>query len=200
MSHQSSVMNPLYHPSGERSRQTLLWIATKRFGASPAPTSLALVQDFLNTRSSNHGPDLLGDAASAGAWSASVLRAWSSHSAVDVPQLALSHDDASRLCQLRDELDAEMVGGWPSPSQSFTGSAEFSLGPDGVIWLPRGTGWRRFYSIILGEILLAQRTKTWPRMKLCANASCLAAFYDRSWDNRAKWHNPRLCGPVIARL
>ncbi len=75
------------------------WVATGRYGVRPAPGGLALVQDFLNTRASAEGPDLLCDAAHAEAWAASAITAWSAVIGTEYQPLALTDNDA---VQLRD--------------------------------------------------------------------------------------------------
>jgi hypothetical protein len=58
----------------ERTRAASLWGATRRYNRGPAPNSLALVQDFLNTReSAQRGPDLLGDGRSAQSWADTAM-------------------------------------------------------------------------------------------------------------------------------
>jgi len=49
-------------------------------------------------------------------------------------------------------------------------------------------------SVVWGETLLAQRADTWRRLKLCRNAVCNSAFYDRSKNNSGVWHDVKMCG------
>ena len=67
---------------------------------------------------------------------------------------------------------------------------------DRVAMVPVGAcaGW--LASVIWSEILLAQRTGTWSRLKLCREPGCVSAFYDASRNGSGVWHNVRSCGNV----
>jgi hypothetical protein len=175
------------------------WAATRRHGVSFAPDGLALVQDFLNTRGGDDGPDLLAVADSATDWASGAFGHWSASRGSESRTLRLTDDDVTRLERLRSALDAELTGAWVDLSHRLTGVTELSLGIDSSSWMPAGDGWRWAYAAILGEVLMARSAGTWKRMKLCRKQLCRVAFYDRTWDNQAAWHNARICGPAYPR-
>jgi hypothetical protein len=171
------------------------WIASERYGVSPAPGGLALVQDLLNTRASTqHGQDMLGDATQAQGWIASAVHAWTAQRSEDQAPPHLTDHDAEQLRGLRDMLDS-LISGIPMLPK-HVGVAAITLDVDGMIcWEPIGFGWRWLSSAICAELLLSQQAATWQRLKQCRNAACRCTFYDRSWDNGAIWHNSTTCAP-----
>lgn len=56
------------------------------------------------------------------------------------------------------------------------------------------SGWRAVLSLILIEILHAQRADTWRRLKVCRSERCRVTFFDRSRNNSGVWHDVRRCG------
>jgi hypothetical protein len=72
-----------------------------------------------------------------------------------------------------------------------------SLVPDADGWVrivPAGRGTRWLASALWAEALLAQQAGLWPRLKLCHNADCRAAFFDTSRNNSGVWHDVSTCG------
>ena len=171
------------------------WVATARYGVRPAPDGLALVQDFLNTRTGFvTGPDLLSDAAHATVWGAHAVRSWSARRGTAPEPPALTDADVAMLRQVRGTLDDTLAGG---PLQ-LLGTADVTVSGTGeMCWKPAGLGWHWFYGALLSEILLSRHTKTWQRLKQCHNDGCRATFYDSSWDNTAVWHNATTCDPLL---
>jgi hypothetical protein len=81
------------------------WPASHRYGLAPAPGSLGLVQDFLNTVGiQEYGPDLLADPALAQAWAADAFGTWSQLRGVDAEPPALNDADLAKLRALRDTV------------------------------------------------------------------------------------------------
>lgn len=148
------------------------------------------MQDFLNTRAHpDKGPDLLGNGQQARAWAATATRNWSVLRGAQYPTLTLTDDDAARLRDLRDVLDATLTGGPTEPSRYILGTADLALGFAGeTSWMPSGRGWRWLRSAIIGEVVLRHETGTWRRMKQCRNPVCRATFYDSTWNNRGVCH------------
>jgi hypothetical protein len=108
---------------------------------------------------------------------------------------ALADSDAARLRALRDGIDG-LVAGVPEAHVGIDcGAAEFAISDADVVRLePTGRGWRWLSSAVWGEVLLAQRTGAWPRLKVCHNPQCGSAFYDRSKNNSGVWHDVKTCG------
>ena len=72
-----------------------------------------------------------------------------------------------------------------------------SLVPDADGWVrmvPSGRGTRWLASALWAEALLAQQAGLWPRLKLCHNVDCRAAFFDTSRNNSGVWHDVSTCG------
>ncbi|MGB8386360.1 CGNR zinc finger domain-containing protein [Mycobacterium sp.] len=172
------------------------WSASHRYGITPAPGGLGLVQDFLNTVAiEGYGPDLLDDIALAGAWVADAVQTWSTSRGLDLQPPALDEADLAKLRAVRATI-AKLVANEASPGLG-TGaiSASFVLSDTGEVRLdPTGSGWRWLASALWGEILLSQQAGTWRRIKRCHNHHCGSTFYDRSKNNSGVWHDVKTCG------
>jgi predicted RNA-binding Zn ribbon-like protein len=175
---------------------TPIWPATARYKLPPAPGGLALVQDFLNTRANDaHRTDLLRDSASAEEWAAHAVDAWSAQRMIDCQRPTLDDLDTVELRGLRGALDEALTGVPAAQLDRFFGVVQLGYaGAAEISWIPRGRGWRWFCAAILGEVMSSHNVGTWRRMKLCRNATCRAAFYDRTWDTSGVWHSPGNCG------
>lgn len=170
------------------------WSASQRYGITPAPGGLALVQDFLNTRGiAGYGPDLLADIALARDWARGAVRNWSVARGVDLPPPALAVADLTRLRALRDTIDA-LVGGAATGRRSAVPASLVVSDAGAVRLVPSGTGWRWLASALWAEILLSQHADTWRRVKRCRNHRCGSTFYDRSKNNSGVWHDVKTCG------
>ncbi|MDI9898088.1 CGNR zinc finger domain-containing protein [Rhodococcus sp. IEGM 1381] len=154
--------------------------ATERFHLAPAPDGLQVVQNLLNTRAIDvYGlPDLIADGNAAST-------TWG---------MPLSDDDAATLRALRSDVEAAIAG-----EMAARPAVRVELVPDvdGTVRLsPTGTGADYIASRIWSEVLLAQRSDTWRRLKRCKNELCGSAFYDRSRNNSGVWHDVKTCGNV----
>jgi hypothetical protein len=80
-------------------------------------------------------------------------------------------------------------------SRGLTASLRVGVDGDGsTVVEPRGSGGDQVLGIVLTEILVAQQTGTWTRLKICRNHKCAIAFYDHSPNVSAVWHNAKRCG------
>jgi predicted RNA-binding Zn ribbon-like protein len=157
------------------------------------------VQDVLNTHPTQRPPvaDLLADLDSAQRWLDGALQNWSQETGVPQNRVLLTEADLDKLRGLRADLTTLLRSADQSHDGTLLPSASVSarVGPDGTALLePRGDGSRRVSAIVLIETFTAQRTDTWRRLKICRNEVCRAAFYDRSRNNSAVWHDSRACG------
>jgi hypothetical protein len=169
-----------------------LWLVSRRYNRAPAPGGLALVQDFLNTRANATYPaDLLVDGRCAQAWADDAIWAWSRLRGEELRSPTLDDCDAGRLRRLRDIIDTslERGGSIDFRTSPFNAPTDFVFRNGQVFWTPSGDGWRWMYAAIMGEVLVAQLTATWGRIKQCANQNCRATFFDRTWDRREMWHD-----------
>jgi predicted RNA-binding Zn ribbon-like protein len=163
--------------------------ATERYGIAFAPGALALVQDFVNTKSiGSTSPDLLDDLESANAWLAAV-----DHHGTP-PTLVTR--DLRRLRTVRTEMEALIAGN--GSAAGGPADARFDLDDDGrPVLSPSGAGWKWVRAALLCDVHVALLSDTWPRLRLCRNPGCQAAFYDRSKNNSAVWHDLKMCGNAI---
>lgn len=173
------------------------WAATARHGLRPAPDGLALVQDFLNTRAVvGSGIDLLENAIHANAWAVAAMGAWTGRRGFAAQPPTLSEHDAAELRRLRDFLGDVMDGRGPELRLRTPSDAQIVTTRTGDMhWVPAGSGWQWVQSAVVGEILLSRHAMTWRRMKQCRKADCRVTLYDRTWDNRAVWHDRSTCDP-----
>ncbi|MGW3289779.1 CGNR zinc finger domain-containing protein [Streptomyces sp. NPDC001002] len=177
------------------------WPATERYELDPAPGSLALVQDFLNTAAiGTQRTDLLAEPSTAQTWAEEVADRWSSESGQPKQPLTLGRTACAHLQEYRQSLRTALADA-PSPADTANRtpviSAEISLGmnTDGlVVATPQGGGAQTITSMLLIAMWQAQGNDTWRRLKTCRNPLCHLSFYDRSRNNSGTWHNVKTCG------
>jgi predicted RNA-binding Zn ribbon-like protein len=171
------------------------WFASQRYRLAPAPGSLGLVQDFLNTVGiGDYGPDLLADPELGRTWAAQAGQAWLAEHGIEATPPVLSDADVTNLYGLRQTI-AKMVEGQSVRVGSGAVLASFAVSGSGEVGLePVGGGWRWYAAALWTEILLSQHGDTWRRIKRCRNPECASTFYDRSKNNSGVWHNVKTCG------
>ena len=179
------------------------WPATTRYDLDPAPGTLALVQDFVNTipAGSPRGADLLAELSAAQSWLDSALVEWCRSRGLPALEVVLSEADLGKLKSLRADLvdrvraDGADSEGGRSWWDSVSAAASLRLDESGPVrLLPSGKGWRFVACALLIEIHEAQLSDTWRRLKTCSNHRCSAAFFDRSRNNSRVWHDGSVCG------
>ncbi len=179
----------------------MTWPATDRYDTEPAPDGLALVQDLLNTLSADkpRKTDLLLDRDDAQAWLNAIWR--DRNPAQGQPPVQLDDDDVQHLRAFRDGLRNRLIKAEEEPAGERDAlpqvpfDAALRLDPDGTVQVePAGSGWRCLVSLILIEMLHAQRADTWRRLKVCRSERCRVTFFDRSRNNSGVWHDVRKCG------
>jgi predicted RNA-binding Zn ribbon-like protein len=168
----------------------------------PAPEPLLAVQTFVNTRDLEYGTDLLADTETGNQWLRKAGLLGPDGTA-----------DEAELCaarELRESIRSVLAhnGRGPAPSASDLSPLEavarasqprLTVGPGGQVGLGSGDG-GRLADGLLGLLLIirdAQRDGTWSRLKICGNADCLYAFYDRSHSRRGAWCDMASCGNLI---
>jgi predicted RNA-binding Zn ribbon-like protein len=163
----------------------------------PTPGTLALVQDFVNTRNYFRGGDLLGDAEEA---------------TVRLAERGLLEGDervgeAERRRSvefregLRELLSAHngVVGADAGALNYMVSSVALRVrfGPDGrpdLEPVAEGGLVERIVGRLLAEVIQADAEGRWERLKACRNEGCLWAFYDASKNRSGSWCNMDLCG------
>jgi len=183
------------------------WMATERFGAHTAPAGLALVQELVNTHAvARDGADLLADHATARQWLRGAADQWARVRGLQPPGLSLSETDLQALRELRAAVQ-EMLAIPPGQRaadpfggpHAVTPRAQAQLVSDSqgqVAMVPLGAGGSWLASAVWAEILLAQHSGAWARIKLCREPGCRSAFYDASRNGSGTWHNVRTCGNI----
>ncbi|MGU3432541.1 CGNR zinc finger domain-containing protein [Actinomycetes bacterium M1A6_2h] len=181
----------------------MTWPATERYELIGAPGGLGFVQDLLNTRSVGRPrqADLLTDLDSTQKWLDEAVTSWAAVNEVAADRLALTESDLEPLRDLRSDLHALLSAGADTGQVSGRinpATVSVRVHPDGTVKLePRAGGWRGVAAIVLIESFVAQQHDIWRRFKICRNERCGGAFYDRSRNTSAVWHDARLCGNAV---
>ncbi|PRY29313.1 CGNR zinc finger domain-containing protein [Pseudosporangium ferrugineum] len=178
------------------------WKASARHGVREAPAGLALLQDLINTRATmSYGADLLASQDDAQRWLSEALATWSRVVGLPAPVLLLSSTDLRSLRRLRTTFEGVILAGSGRGATQDgalpPADVPVSLVPDAEGWvrmIPAGRGTRWLASALWAEALLAQQAGLWPRLKLCNNLECRAAFFDTSRNNSGVWHDVSTCG------
>ncbi len=163
----------------------------------PAPGSLALVQDFVNTRNYLRGGDLLGTAGEATAKLA--------ERGLLAEDERLGEADRRRLVAFREGLRGLLLAhnGVPRPdTEAFDGllasaalRVRFGVGGRPDLEPAAGGGLaERIAGRLLAEVVRAEAEGTWGRLKACRNEGCRWAFYDASKNRSGNWCNMDVCG------
>jgi predicted RNA-binding Zn ribbon-like protein len=166
---------------------------------SPAPGSLALVQEFVNTNDIENGRDRLAEPR--------LLRDWLLEHSLLRQSGGVSPSGHRDALEVREALRALMVannGGPPAPAAA-------SLLTDALarskprLRFARAPGERAVVEVTsagpagaVGALLVAvydaMREGTWPRMKACTDPRCHWAFYDHSRNASGRWCSMAVCG------
>jgi predicted RNA-binding Zn ribbon-like protein len=173
------------------------WQGTGWNNPKPAPGTLALVQDFVNTRNYFRGGDLLGNADEATARLVERgLLEETEH---------LGEAERRRLVDFREELRGLLLAHNAVPGvdaeslNDLTSSAALRVrfGPDGRPDLEPAAGDGLVEQIVgrlLAEVVRAEAEGRWERLKACRNEGCRWAFYDASKNRSGSWCNMDVCG------
>ena len=173
------------------------WRGTDWNNPKPAPGSLALVQDFVNTRNYFRGGDLLEDSEEATVRLAERGLLEGSE--------RLGEAERQRLVAFREGLrglllahngvaggDAEALNHVVSPAAlrvHFGADGRPDLEPGGESGLVD-----RIVGRLLAEVVQAEAEGRWERLKACRNEGCLWAFYDASKNRSGSWCDMDICG------
>lgn len=169
--------------------------ATARLGLDVAPGGLRLIQDLVNTGApiGSGAPDLLQDAATATAWLRAALAAWSERSGQEAVCTPVVAQDLDPLRALREDLRAWLADD-TVPLAVREQALAIGVDRGRVRYRPNQDAAAAISALVSLELLLAARSGTRPRLKVCANPACGAAFYDNSRNTSRVWHDVRTCG------
>jgi hypothetical protein len=163
--------------------------------SKPAPGTLALVQDFVNTRNRLEGGELLG--------TIEETNATLSEGGLIGGQERLGEADRQRLIAFREGLRGLLLAHTGAPEADVGGldamiaSAALRVRflPDGRPVLEPAAGGglvERIIGCLLAEVVRAEGT--WGRIKACRNEDCGWAFYDASKNRSGIWCDMDVCG------
>lgn len=169
----------------------------------PAPEPLAVVQDFVNTRSHFHGSDMLATTdESTAALTALGLLADGDH---------LEESDRQRLVAFREALRGLLLahnssadheaepGACAKTLDELAGPVSMGVrfSPDGRPALrptAEGEPVDRAIGRLLAVMATAETEGNWKRLKACRNKGCRWAFYDASRNRSGRWCDMNVCG------
>lgn len=167
---------------------------------APAPGSLRLVQEFLNTRDVESGDDRLASPEGLAGWLAEQTLAGGGG--------PLGDGDVTAAAQLREALRALLranSGAPPDPAAaalvnqaSERSPMRLHVEPGGGAHLEGAADSRAGVDPALARILAAAYTGmaegSWARLKVCADEECEWSFYDRSRNHSGQWCDMAVCG------
>ena len=161
----------------------------------PAPGSLVLVQDLVNSVDREHGPDLLDDAAGLGEWLAHRQLGGGG---------TISTADLRHAREVREALRGLLLAnnGGPEPAgaravlEAAAGRAGLAVRlPAGqAALIPVSPGVDGALGAVVAAAVVAMWDGTWKRLKACPRTCCQWAFYDRSSNASATWCSMAVCG------
>jgi predicted RNA-binding Zn ribbon-like protein len=167
----------------------------------PAPGSLALVQDFVNTRNYFHGGDLLGTVEEATARLAErgLLEEGERVGEAERRRLVAFREGLRSLLLAHNGVTRAEPGVEAGTLDDLVASAALRVrfGPHGRPGLePRieGDPAERVMARLLAEVVRAEAEGRWGRLKACRNEGCRWAFYDASKNRSGAWCNMQVCG------
>ena len=161
---------------------------------APAPGSLALLQEFINSVELPDGVDELGTETLASAWLQAKAGMVLPVSASDLRRLVATRET------LRDLLEAH-TGENVDPAVAVRLEKLLSHAPLRPVLSTSGAtlavdcgGVDRFLGMVSTAIVEATLMSTWARFKVCRSSSCRWAYYDHSKNGSGAWCSMRSCG------
>ena len=173
------------------------WAAHVDFKAAPMP--LLRVQAFVDTVDLDLRTDILADPAEARAWLADAgLRESGQDFRADL-RLARDARESIRALIGHDAGSGPLTPDQLEPLETVLREAQprLDITPEGRVLLAAGAPPVSLADGILGLLLIirdAQADGSWDRLKLCSNADCQWAFYDRSHSRQGAWCDMASCG------
>jgi predicted RNA-binding Zn ribbon-like protein len=183
-------------------REALLSGLVHPGGREPAPGGLWLVQAFINSVDTEHGPDLFDDASGLSDWL--EWRELAADVGPDDPATAREVREALRALLhanngappdpgAPDILDRAARRARLEPSFGAAARGEPSSNGDAAL-VPRAGGVDGAIGRVLAAAFAAMLDGSWRRLKACPREVCGWAFYDRSTNASATWCSMSVCG------
>jgi predicted RNA-binding Zn ribbon-like protein len=182
------------------------WRGTDWSNSKPAPGTLSLVQDFVNTKNHFRGGDLLGNAEE------------TTTRMVECGLLKegerVGEAERQRLVALREGLRELLVAHNGGVARGVEREVDTRVllndcvasvalrvrfGPEGRPELEpvaddEGDPGDRIMARLLAEVVRAEAEGKWGRLKACRNEGCRWAFYDASKNRSGSWCDMEICG------
>jgi len=166
-------------------------------GRAPAPGSLALVQDFVNTEIPDWNRDDVSTPEELGAWLADRGLA----EAADTVDGDLFVKARALRATLRELALANTTSSHPGRRARRTIDETLSAFPlavrfrdDGPALEAGGSGAARGLATIVAAVVAARADGTWGRLKACKQETCGWLFYDASRNRSSSWCSMQICG------
>ena len=175
------------------------WRGTGWNNPKPAPGTLGLVQDFVNTRNYLQGGDVLGGVEEADRRLAERGLLEMDESVGEAGRRVLvDFREALRVLLLAHNGAAEPGSGVEALNE-FAASAALGVhfGVDGRPTLGPVAGdgpAERVVARLLAEVFRAEAEGRWGRLKACRNPGCCWIFFDASKNGLGRWCNMQVCG------
>jgi predicted RNA-binding Zn ribbon-like protein len=164
--------------------------------AGPAPGSLQIVQDFINTVDIESGTEDLRDPAD--------LTTWFASRGLIEDGTEAGRADLAQAQRLREALRilAEANAGYDVDPQALAAvnevavEAGFTLhfDPQSASLEPRAQGVAAALGRLLAIVATGMGDGSWARMKACRADTCRWVFYDHSRNRSGNWCSMRVCG------
>ncbi len=166
----------------------------------PAPGELRLVQDFLNSADFEAGTDELTGPPGLADWlERHALLPAGDDLAHGDDGLAIEFRESFRkLCAAGESASRELGAAVDRTLVSALLCARFEAGGR-LSFAPANSGLGGALGRVLAIVAAAQRDGLWPRFKICASATCRAAFYDYSTNRSGLWCEPNCGGRIRGR-
>lgn len=173
------------------------WRGTGWGNPKPAPGTLALVQDFVNTRNYFRGGDLLGSAEEATVRLAErgLLKGGEHVGEAERQRLVAFREGLRGLLLAHNGVAGGDAGALNHVVPSAALRVRFGLdGHPELEPVAEGGLVERIVGRLLAEVIRAEAEGRWERLKACRNEGCRWAFYDASKNRSGSWCNMDICG------
>lgn len=163
---------------------------------NPAPGDLELVRGFVSLH--DHEPGSSGSLQP----SIDTMRWWLRSQELIPVDMEPTESELAWVMEVRAALTAKVRQNMGSPPDPVLGE-RLNRAADEAGLRPRfdepglevtTDGVRGAVGKILGVAFLAELEGSWHRFRMCADPTCLTAFYDRSKNHSAKWCSMSSCG------
>ena len=161
---------------------------------TPAPGTLAVVQEFINSSGLLQGSDEFAADALSATWQPEINGSQGSLSERDRQRLVAAREGLRDLLETHtgEDVDPAMVVRLEKLLRRPR--LRIALSPAGASLAVDGEGVDRFLGRISTAIVEATMLGTWKRLKVCRRDACRWVYYDYSKNGCSRWCSMRVCG------